>query len=68
MAEMKTQIRVGRLDTIGGVVTEMARVYRNMRRGQLDTLDGSRLVNVLTAMRQAMQEEEFERRIRALED
>jgi hypothetical protein len=68
VAKDQSKIRIGRLDTIGCVITELGRVYRQMRRGQLDTLDGSRLVNVLTAMRQAMQEEEFERRIRALEE
>ncbi len=66
--EEKKGIRIGRLDSVGRVIGEMGRVYRHMRRGEVDTLDGSRLVNVLTAMRQAMQEEEFERRIRALEE
>ena len=68
VAERQRQIRVGPLSTVGNVIVELARVYRHARHGQLDTLDGSRLVNVLTAMRQTMQEEEFERRIRALEE
>jgi hypothetical protein len=55
------------LDTIGGVITEMGRVYRQMRRQQLDSLEGSRLVNALTALRQALEMGDLERRMEALE-
>ena len=67
MTERKRKVRIGRLDSVGGVISEMARVYRHMRREELDTLDGSRLVGVLTAMRHAMTDMNFEERIAALE-
>ena len=61
------KIRIGKLDSIGGVITEMGRVYRQMRRKELDTLDGSRLVGALREIRCAMEHGEFERPIEALE-
>lgn len=63
----KPEIRIGKMADIGGVITEMGRVYRQMRRGDLDTLDGKRLVDVLTAIRQAMEVQDVEARLRALE-
>lgn len=63
----KAKTRIGKLNTIGGVVTEMGRVYRQMRREELDTLDGSRLVNVLAEIRKSLELGEQERRIAALE-
>lgn len=64
----KAEIRIAKMVDIGGVITEMSRVYRQMRRGDLDTLDGKRLVDVLTAIRQAMEVKDVEARLRALED
>lgn len=64
----KAEIRIGKMADIGGVITEMGRVYRQMRRGDLDTLDGKRLVDVLTAIRQSMEVKDVEARLRALED
>ncbi len=63
----KTKTRIGRLNTVGGVVGEMARVYRQARRGELDTVDGSRLVNMLREIRVALEMSELERRLEALE-
>lgn len=45
----------------------MGRVYRQMRRAELDTLDGKRLVDVLTAIRQSMEIKDIEARLKALE-
>lgn len=64
----KAEIRIAKMADIGGVITEMGRVYRQMRRGDLDTLDGKRLVDVLTAIRQALEVKDVEARLRALED
>ena len=63
----KAKIRIGRLDTVGGITTEMGRVYRNMRRKELDTLDGSRLIAALAQMRTTFSDDEFEERLRAVE-
>lgn len=59
--------RIGSLDTSGGITTEMGRVYRNMRRKELDTLDGSRLIAALTQMRMITADGEFEARMVAVE-
>ncbi len=68
VAERQRQIRVGPLSTVGNVIVELARVYRHARHGQIDTLDASRLAGILTQIRHALEEQEFERRIRALEE
>ena len=64
---VKAKIRIGPLDTVGGVVTELGRVYREARRGQLDVGDATRLAMVLREIRCALEVSEFERRILALE-
>lgn len=61
------KVRIGRLDTIGGVVTEMARVYREMRRGQTEGQQGERLIRSLTAIRQGLEVSDIETRLNALE-
>ena len=63
----QSKVRIGRLDGIGGVVTELGRVYREMRRKELDTLEGSRLVAALREIRCALEASDIERRIEALE-
>ena len=46
----------------------MARVYRDMRGGAINTQDGTRLVYVLGEMRKLFEMIELEQRIRALEE
>ena len=67
MADKKKK-RVGKLDTLGGVLTEMGRVYREMRNKELDTLEGSRLVSALTQIRGTLELSELELRLRILEE
>lgn len=64
----KKKKRVGKLDNFGGVLTEMARVYREMRNEEIESLDGSRLVSALTQIRGTLELSELELRLRALED
>ena len=59
--------RVGRLDTIGSVATEMGKVYRQARKGDLATGDAMRLVQMLSHIRGALEIGEIERRIEDLE-
>ena len=47
--------RVGRLDFIGAVVSELGKVYRSARKGDLDCLDAVRLANVLREIRAALE-------------
>ena len=63
----KAKVRIGRLDTIGGVVTELGRVYREARRGELDVGDATRLAYILREIRCALELSEFEKRLEALE-
>ena len=63
----KAKIRIGRLDTVGGIVTELGRVYRQARRGELDLGDATRLAYVLREIRCALEASDIERRIEALE-
>ncbi len=46
---------------------EMAAVYRDMRSKKIESQDGSRLVFVLSALRQAYETDVLEKRVRLLE-
>ena len=48
-------------------MTELGRVYREMRRKELDTLEGSRQVAALREIRCALEASDIEQRIEALE-
>jgi len=63
----KIKIRVGPLVTSGDVKTEIARVYRQARRGQLDTSEGTRLVYMLRVLLTAIETTDVERRLDVLE-
>ena len=56
------------LHDLEAVRREMARVYRDMRGGVIDTQDGTRLVYVLGEMRKLFEIIELERRIQTLEE
>ena len=64
---VKTKIRIGPLVTSGDMKTEIARVYRQARRGQLDTSEGTRLVYMLRVLLTAIETTDVERRLDALE-
>ena len=63
----KAKIRIGRLDTVGGVVTGLGRIYRKERRGELDVGDATRLAMILREIRCALEASDIERRLEALE-
>jgi len=56
-----------RLHTIDDLRLEMARVYRDMRSGRLESSDGTRLVYVLAQMAKLFELSAIEARINALE-
>ncbi len=64
---MKAKIRIGLLITSGDVKTEIARVYRQARRGQLDTSEGTNLVYMLRVLLTAIETSDVEQRLDALE-
>lgn len=63
----KPEIKIANMPDLGGVIDEMKRVYRDMRRGKIDTLDGKRLVDALSAIRQGMEVKDVEQRLLAIE-
>ena len=60
-------IRIGKLDTLGAVRAEAARLYRAGRRGELPAADASRLSNVLSLVAKLIEGGEFERRLEQVE-
>jgi len=55
------------LETLPDVRREMARVYRQMRHGRIDTQDATRMTYVLTQIAKIIQTTELEARIDAVE-
>ena len=68
MIENKLIVRIGRLDTVGHVVTELGRVYRLARRGEIDMGDAKSLTYVLREIRCALEAGDVERRLEELEE
>lgn len=64
---MNAKIRIGRLNTLGCVLTELGRLYRHARRDQLDTQKAARLATILKEMRATLEASDIERRLEALE-
>lgn len=56
------------LKSIDDIRLEMARVYREMRAGDIETQNGTRLVYVLSQIGKLIELHEIERRIAALEE
>ena len=65
---VKAKIRIGPLDTVGGVVTELGRIYRQARRGELDVGDATRLAMILREIRCALEVSDFENRLQIVEE
>ena len=63
----KAKPRIGPLNTVGGVVTELGRIYRLARRSELDMADAKALTYVLREIRCALEAGDIERRLEALE-
>jgi len=55
------------LATVNDVRLEMASVYRNMKSGRIEPSDGTKLTYVLIAIGKMIAENDFEKRIEALE-
>ena len=67
MTEKSSKPKVAALTSIGAICTEMGKVYKSCRHGNLDTIDAARLVAMLTQIRQAVEVGSFEQRLAALE-
>ena len=55
------------LETLTDVRREMARVYRNMRHGRIDTQDATRMTYVLSQIAKIIQTAELDARVAAVE-
>ena len=64
---VQKKVRIARLNTVGGVVGELGKIYREARRGQLDVGDATRLAMILREIRCALEVSEFEARLQAVE-
>ena len=62
-----TAIRIGKLDTLGAVRAEAARLYRRGVRGELPAADAGRLATVLALAAKLIEAGEFERRLEQVE-
>jgi hypothetical protein len=61
-------IRISDLRTAGGIMSEMGRVYREMRTEKIETSEGMRLMQGLYLMKQTYDSVIVEERITALEE
>jgi hypothetical protein len=59
--------RIGKLDSLADLRREMARVYRESRRGELPTADLTKFVYALRSMADLHEIEVLERRLTELE-
>jgi hypothetical protein len=60
--------RVGPLRTPGELLTEGGRVYRKMRHGEIETVEGCRLIAALGDLRKSSELAIVEERLRAIEE
>jgi hypothetical protein len=68
--ETKKRIRgpkIPRLTSVARCGAEIGKLYRLMRRGELDTADGQRMTNCLLALKACLETTEIERKIAEIE-
>ena len=68
MAGKERAVRIGRLDTVGRVVTELGKVYRLARRGEMDINQAKGFAYVLREIRCGLEAKDVERRLEELEE
>ncbi len=56
-----------KLQTVGDVSHELAKLYREARSGKIDVADASRLANMLSILSRILSDSELEARLEALE-
>lgn len=59
--------RIGPLDDVRGVRLELRKLYREARRGEIETIDLTRFIGALREMKGCIIAETFEDRIAAME-
>ena len=68
MAGKKRAVRIGRLHTVGHVVTELGKVYRLARRGEMEINQAKGFAYVLREIRCGLEAQDVERRLEELEE
>jgi hypothetical protein len=63
----KPLIRIGQLKTLDGVARELARIYRESRRNQLDSSTAQRLAVILNLISRTLEVSQVERRLNEIE-
>jgi hypothetical protein len=59
--------RVGKLSNSTMVSVEIARIYRQCRRGEMDTSEGYRYANILSILAKCLEQSNLEQRLAELE-
>jgi hypothetical protein len=67
MTDTATKKRIGPLKDMGGVIREIAKIYREARRSELETGEATKLVMVLRELRCCFEIRDIEQRLKALE-
>jgi hypothetical protein len=60
-------VRVARITTLGGVASELSRVYRAARHGRLDLNEAARLAGILKIMKEVLDSADAEAKMLELE-
>jgi hypothetical protein len=66
MAE-KRRLRIGSLSTVTMVGCEIARLYKQCRRGEIESVEAYRLSNVLSMLAKCLEQSALEQRLEQLE-
>lgn len=66
-AEPPSRVVRARLDTIGDVKSQLARLYREARGGKIATQDATRLASILAMLGRMIEGSDLEDRLAALE-
>ena len=59
--------RIGPLETVGDVVSELGKLYRRATHGQVPSADAARFAGILGELRRTLETGIIERRLEALE-
>jgi hypothetical protein len=62
--------RIGRLDSIGAIASELGRLYREARKGEIESFEATRLASILTGLRACLEAgmlDDLQHRLDALE-
>jgi hypothetical protein len=64
----KRAVPIGKINTLGGVASELARLYRATRHQKLCSVEAYRLSCILTALAKCLEASEVEARLATIED